>query len=444
MRRFKLLLVVAAMIGLGVGCAYIPLIEGFVGGKLAEREATSTSYKVGAGPVNNWHKDVSWAETLKPSGLGIAHIEFFPWASGIMEYEKVAEAYKKLVAICKRDDLILFVSLTNDNQGKGKYGDTLKPLGNYLSQIKAAADFIKDVTDCKLWLQPVGENYGNANAIEEYCASIFPKEMLVNNGNGGRPSGTVSWSSMFAWHPANTGAKPPQGAIVVSDHSGILSQLYGSQWQFGGTANNTLIGTWTGDMLTSGAKAVILYDFGGKKATPEAYKLMAIAAGVEFKKPTIVIPEDPDDPHKPVRPIRPPDSRDEIDLSTVTWDHTDVSGWPITHTVTITKFTKDRITWKYDSVPKWDAKDGLHANPWIIANIGGKWRAATWEWLRPGQSDKNMGGDKTFGNHIKKSAWPSDWDPAKGETVYFFVSGLARDSKRNSKERTNVIKVVVE
>lgn len=143
-------------------------------------------------------------------------------------------------------------------------------------------------------------------------------------------------------------------------------------------------------------------------------------------------------------PVIPPQyPLDEIDLSTVVWDHTNVSDWPITHSVTINKFTKDQISWTYDKTPTWRVIDGVHANPWIIARRNGQWRAATWEWLRAGQSSKSLTGDKTFGNHIKKSAWPSDWDPAVGEEVYFFVSGLARDTKRNSQERTNVIKVIV-
>ena len=59
----------------------------------------------------------------------------------------------------------------------------------------------------------------------------------------------------------------------------------------------------------------------------------------------------------------------------------------------------------------------------------GVWYAATWEWLRPGQTSKPT--SVVNGAHIKKSPL-QDFRPVSGETYGFMVSGLARDnSTRN-------------
>ena len=83
-----------------------------------------------------------------------------------------------------------------------------------------------------------------------------------------------------------------------------------------------------------------------------------------------------------------------------------------------------------------------------MANVGGTWYAATYEWLRPGQTCKSIGVPNDYPNtaralgpHIKRSPL-SSWVPKKGETVYFFVSTFARDGRRNGNQRSNMVKVV--
>ena len=88
------------------------------------------------------------------------------------------------------------------------------------------------------------------------------------------------------------------------------------------------------------------------------------------------------------------------------------------------------------------------ANPWVfvwvadLGHLGGTWYAATWEWMRPGQTCKNR--LSVAGDHIKQSPFhpTSGWRPSSGEELYFMVSGLARSSERNNSERSNVMRVV--
>ena len=80
----------------------------------------------------------------------------------------------------------------------------------------------------------------------------------------------------------------------------------------------------------------------------------------------------------------------------------------------------------------------VNANPWVFANLGGSWYAATFEWMRPGTTSKAR--YAVNGDHIKQPPLAS-WSPSQGEELYFMVSGLARSSSRNQQERTNLIKI---
>ena len=83
----------------------------------------------------------------------------------------------------------------------------------------------------------------------------------------------------------------------------------------------------------------------------------------------------------------------------------------------------------------------MNANPWVFANIGGQWYAGTFEWLRYGQTSKPKGVlDGSLGNHIKVSPM-SSWYPRSGERIGLMVSGLARTSSRNVRERSNIVMV---
>ena len=125
----------------------------------------------------------------------------------------------------------------------------------------------------------------------------------------------------------------------------------------------------------------------------------------------------------------------DFDLAKIHWLHTDVSKWPVTSKLRSVKIAGDKITLDYDAANKWPG-GGVVANPWIFVKHGGKWYAATWGWLRPGQTTKAL--YAVSGSHIKRDPLKK-FKPTPGETYGFMVSGLARDRKRNVKERTNIV-----
>ena len=129
-------------------------------------------------------------------------------------------------------------------------------------------------------------------------------------------------------------------------------------------------------------------------------------------------------------------------FSGVTWLHTDVSSWPQTAKLSRVRFSGSQICLDYDKAQVWQGKSHVgafvNANPWVFVYQSGRWYAATWEWMRHGQTCKAR--SSVHGSHIKRSPLQS-FQPVSGRTYYFMVSGLARDGTRNAKERSNVVGV---
>jgi len=124
----------------------------------------------------------------------------------------------------------------------------------------------------------------------------------------------------------------------------------------------------------------------------------------------------------------------------VTWLHTNVSGWKQTGTLHSVSVRGSLIHLDYDKAGVWPDSNnmGVMANPWIFIRKedGSGWYAATWEWMRPGQTAKNR--SAVNGDHIKQNPL-KNWSPKSGHWYGFMVSGLARDGNRNALERTNVL-----
>lgn len=129
------------------------------------------------------------------------------------------------------------------------------------------------------------------------------------------------------------------------------------------------------------------------------------------------------------------------DLANVTWLGLDVSGWAQTATLTAS-MSGGKVKLDYDKASVWSAVDGAVANPWAIVDYNGQRYAATWEWLKPGQTLKDMSG-KSWSGHFKRSEL-SGWEPTAGDRIGLCVSGLCRDSRRNVSERSNVVWVEVQ
>ena len=127
------------------------------------------------------------------------------------------------------------------------------------------------------------------------------------------------------------------------------------------------------------------------------------------------------------------------DFSGVVWLHTNVSGWEQTANLSSITVGGGSICLPYDKTEVWYGLDHVgafvNANPWIFIYQDGVLYAATWEWMRFGQTCKNA--SSVAGDHIKQDPlW--GFAPQSGHWYGFMVSGLARDGTRNVLERSNV------
>jgi hypothetical protein len=128
-----------------------------------------------------------------------------------------------------------------------------------------------------------------------------------------------------------------------------------------------------------------------------------------------------------------------VPLSQVTWLHTDVSRWSVTSRITGVSIDNPPVCIEHTKSGDWPVRDGIEGNPWIFANVGGKWYAATYEWLRPGQTCKIAVKTSTIGPLTKKEPLES-WTPRSGELVGFMVSTPARPGATHTvSERTNIV-----
>jgi hypothetical protein len=128
-----------------------------------------------------------------------------------------------------------------------------------------------------------------------------------------------------------------------------------------------------------------------------------------------------------------------IDLNTVTWLHTNVSGWAQTSQITSTSIGNPPICIAHTKAGRWPVKDGLEGNPWVFVNLNGRWYAATYEWLAPGQTCKGIHAGN-IGSHIGVPPL-SSWRPKSGEVIGLMVSARARSGGDTVPERSNVVMV---
>ena len=120
---------------------------------------------------------------------------------------------------------------------------------------------------------------------------------------------------------------------------------------------------------------------------------------------------------------------------TVKFLNTDVSNWAVTASLNAS-VGGGKVNLPSSKARVWPTSDGVNANAWVFVNLGGQWYAATWEYLRQGQTMKDMSG-KSWGDHIKVAPL-SSWEPRPGERFGLMVSGLVRGGLSNVKERSNV------
>ncbi|MCC5843636.1 MAG: hypothetical protein JJU05_05230 [Verrucomicrobia bacterium] len=132
-----------------------------------------------------------------------------------------------------------------------------------------------------------------------------------------------------------------------------------------------------------------------------------------------------------------------IDLGSVVWLDANVSGWAQTSNLRAS-LSGNSLRLDHNQASQWPntrttASNGgaLNGNCWVLVNVGGTWYAATFDWMRTGQTSKSKNSVRGTGGHIRQPPL-NNWTPTPGETYGFMVTTPARTSERTINERSNV------
>jgi hypothetical protein len=151
----------------------------------------------------------------------------------------------------------------------------------------------------------------------------------------------------------------------------------------------------------------------------------------------------------------PSGGADQIDPRSIAWlspASTDVSGWPITSTVTEVVQYGDTICVYHTKSGQWPLADVFHdgnganieGNIMIVAQINGRWYGSGFDWLGEGRTCKNMPANEYGRDQVR--VWPMDasWSgPRPGDRVGFLVSTPSSDRNpvRTVNERSNIVMI---
>ena len=198
------------------------------------------------GSTQGWYGRVNfWATSKKiltkelnsivKNGLNGYLIELNVWTGldGSNKHEwndkwisEISSMYKWLLEECRKRKIWLFVSIINDNMGKGKYGDTGPTLAKVYDYAIKLVKTVKTNGNKGVYVQPVAETQTTAGKkFEQYCISELQGFNLVYNGNGGYPTKPIAGMQHYAVHPSKISIQNPSDAFVVSDHGLIIREL---------------------------------------------------------------------------------------------------------------------------------------------------------------------------------------------------------------------------
>ncbi len=190
------------------------------------------------GRVNGWadmqktKKEIRLCNKYGVSGymIELAGCEWSPpknmrhWSDEwINETEKL---YAELLEYCRHRNIWLFVSIVNDNMGKGKYGDTGPDLRTVMFQAQKLCRIVKKYGNANVIVQPVAETQTQAGReFEAYCIKELPEFPLVYNGDSGFSDSVLPGMDYRAVHPSSIDSSLPSDAFIISDHGLIIREL---------------------------------------------------------------------------------------------------------------------------------------------------------------------------------------------------------------------------
>ena len=149
------------------------------------------------------------------------------------------------------------------------------------------------------------------------------------------------------------------------------------------------------------------------------------------------------------------DNVSDFAWSKINWLHKNVSRWAETSRIdSVEVKSNGEICIYHTQADYWPSEKvgngDLAGNPWVIVKVNNQYYAATYEWLKLGQTckfghspdtdslSKVYNSEHSIGRHTKRSPL-QEWIPKGGDIIGFMVSGLARGDDRNVSERSDIV-----
>lgn len=208
----------------------------FVSTSLAQPTIEQGHTQTWYGRVNRWtlsrdllHQELDLMQECGVSGYMIelaswARYQQQPWNERWLKMVK--REYRHLLKECRKRELWLFVSIVNDNMGKGKYGDTGPALNEVYNYALQLAKIIKKYGPEGVIVQSVAESNTLAGKrFEKECLKLLEGFTQVYNGNYGSPKFCPDGYDFRAMHPSHIISRVPTDALIISDHGVIIREL---------------------------------------------------------------------------------------------------------------------------------------------------------------------------------------------------------------------------
>ena len=247
-----------------------------------EQGNTQTWY----GRVNRWSTS---RETLrkelnlmKECGVSGYMIELAVW-DGIDDkwsdewIARTQKNYRWLLRECRKRKIWLFVSIINDNMGKGKYGDTGPALEQIYKQAQQLTCIVKKYGPEGVVIHPGAETQTTAGyRFEQECKTELKEFILVYNGNGGHPKSTPEGFHFRAVHPSHIASNVADDELVISDHGLIIRELAIDNG-LESKGNPTKVKAWAKKLQQQGIAVVGYYAFKYSDFDPDTIQALGDA-----------------------------------------------------------------------------------------------------------------------------------------------------------------------
>lgn len=239
-------------------------------GAIAQPHIEQGNTQVWYGRVNRWtmSRQILRNELnlMKECGVNGYMIELAVWDGVDDKWSnewivRTQKNYRWLLRECRKRKIWLFVSIINDNMGKGKYGDTGPTLEKVYESALQLASIVKRGGSKGVIVQPVAETQTpTGQRFEQECRKILENFTLVYNGEGGHPESTPEGFHFRAVHPAHIVSSVADDALVISDHGLIIREL-SIDGGLESKGNPQKVVTWVKRLQQQGVAVVGYYAF---------------------------------------------------------------------------------------------------------------------------------------------------------------------------------------